>query len=296
MLCMQRTRDPTDEASCHLCRVSEAMAPLLCFAPQNRPQVRQFHARHLAQTVCCGTPRLRSPSSNVRLILDRVDFTCKKCREKTTSNTTTTSTTSTPYASPYAAPILKPNPSILTSNEAKDTSKMTASYICEAEGCKTPIFHNPSDTRPLCKLHQIKEMYQISKQALPKPIAVSKPFRKDRLYPVKPDDKAHMNPSLKRKRSTTKRNMASEDSTFALDPRRPILSPPRGITRKVTSATTSPLKPTPMRTSQQRGKLLNSVAEIGKPNGPELDPNVSQVSPSMTESQISPEMPISDSR
>jgi hypothetical protein len=36
-----------------------------------------------------------------------------------------------------------------------------------------------------------------------------------------------------------------------------------------------PLKPTPTRTLQQRGKLLTSLATIGSSNSHELDPNIS---------------------
>jgi hypothetical protein len=81
--------------------------------------------------------------------------------EKATTSATA-STTPAPYTSPYAVPNSKFNSSVSIWNEARDASKMTASYICEVEGCQNPIFHNPSDVRPLCKMHSIQEKFQIS--------------------------------------------------------------------------------------------------------------------------------------
>ena len=218
--------------------------------------------------------RFRSRSENVLLILDSGDFICKKCIEKTTTSTTATPTA---YTSPYAVPNSKHSPSISISNEARDASKMTASYICEAEGCDKPIYHNPSDVRPLCKMHSIRERFKNSsiRKERTRPISVSKPFRKDKIYALPANDKPFVNPSLKRKRTTprTSKNFASEDGTFASDTGRPISSPPKGVIRKVTSTTTLPLEPTPIRTLQQRGKLHNSLATIGGSNSHELDPS-----------------------
>jgi hypothetical protein len=156
---------------------------------------------------------------------------------------------------------------------------MTASYICEAEGCENPIYHNPSDVRPLCKMHSIRERFKNSsiRKERTRPISVSKPFRKDKIYALPANDKPFVNPSLKRKRTTprTSKNFASEDGTFASDAGRPVSSSPKGVIRKVTSTATLPLKPTPTRTLQQRGKLLNSLATIGSSNSHELDPNIS---------------------
>jgi len=156
---------------------------------------------------------------------------------------------------------------------------MTASYICEAEGCENPIYHNPSDVRPLCKMHSIRERFEnssIRKERI-RPISVSKPFRKDKIYALPANDKPFVNPSLKRKHTTprTSKNFASEDGTFASDAGRPVSSSPKGAIRKVTSTATLPLKPTPTRTLQQRGKMLNSLTTIGSSNSHELDPNIS---------------------
>jgi hypothetical protein len=127
-------------------------------------------------------------------------------------------------------------------------------------------------------MHSIEKRFKNStiRKEQTRPITVSKPFRKDKMYPLPANDKPFVNPSLKRKRTTprTSRNFASEDSTFASDARRPVSSPP-GVIRKVTSTATLPLKPTPTRTLQQRGKLLNSLATIGSSNSHELDPNIS---------------------
>jgi hypothetical protein len=154
---------------------------------------------------------------------------------------------------------------------------MTASYICEAEGCDQPLFHNASDARPLCKMHSIRERFTKStiRKEQTRPISVSKPFRKDKMYPLPANDKPFVNPNLKRKRSTprTSKNFASEDGAFAADAGRPVSSSPKGVIRKVTSTATLPLKPTPTRTLQQRGKLLNSLATIGGSNSHELSSN-----------------------
>jgi len=97
-----------------------------------------------------------------------------------------------PYNSPYAPS----NPTPNAHSESPKESKKMAGIRCEIPGCNAPIFYLPSNTRPLCTKHKAEQRNASAKNLAPKPAPASRPFKKDKLYPVKPDDKQF----LKRKR------------------------------------------------------------------------------------------------
>jgi hypothetical protein len=166
---------------------------------------------------------------------------------------------------------------------------------CEVHGCTNFIFSIQSgSSHPLCTKHRIEQQNASAKAAAPKPAApVPRAFQKEKLYPVKPDDK----PFLKRKRPIAKRpNSASHQdmgqeshtmftfqppgkaSDFAFKAPEPIRNPP------------TPTRPSPRssfkRTPEQKGgqaSLAKSPAEIEQAVD---DLNRSLGSASMAESPI----------
>ncbi|KAH8596530.1 hypothetical protein B0O99DRAFT_686045 [Bisporella sp. PMI_857] len=75
---------------------------------------------------------------------------------------------------------------------------------CEIAGCKTTVFGTPSSGthRSLCKIHQIQDRHNIAKiQKRTLPILEPRPFRKDKLYPVRlTDEDGDMELKARRKR------------------------------------------------------------------------------------------------
>jgi hypothetical protein len=73
---------------------------------------------------------------------------------------------------------------------------------CTVPGC-TNFFFSIQSGSPLCTKHRIEQQNALAKAAAPKPAApVSRPFQKEKLYTMKPEDKQ----LAKRKRQTTKRS------------------------------------------------------------------------------------------
>jgi len=103
-----------------------------------------------------------------------------------------------------------PSPS-LTSESSKESNNMKARYACEAPGCTQFFFHKPSKSKILCAIHEVEDRFNKSKAKLmaSKTPSAPKPFRKAKLYPVKPDE--GMKPLKRKRASTGKRGTTSND-------------------------------------------------------------------------------------
>jgi hypothetical protein len=156
----------------------------------------------------------------------------------------------------------------------------------------------PSNARPLCIKHKQEQRHASAKAAPPKPAPVSRPFRKDKIYPVKPDDKQF----LKRKRPIAKSTdsynglvydslspftfQATPDSRseFTLKPSHTLRSPPVPAVLSPGSAS--------KKTPELRRRQFQFVASAAKSHE-EIDQSVDDLnrflgSASMAESPIEP--------
>jgi len=103
-----------------------------------------------------------------------------------------------------------PNPN---SESLEEPNKITARYVCQKQGCSAPIFQTGSNAQVLCKRHEMEEKHRSAttqKQGGFRVSTVSKPFKKKKLYPVKPDEDMKM---AKRKRSSSGKRNVSHDGT-----------------------------------------------------------------------------------
>jgi hypothetical protein len=231
-------------------------------------------------------------------------WTCKHCKDKqenkkkiaaafSTSQSSTKFSTP-PYNSPYT--LSHPAPKSVVSEPAKESPKIQGMKLgiqCEVDSCTTFLFTLPSGSRALCPKHRIEERHASAKAAPPKPAPAPRSFNKDKLYPVKPDDK----PFLKRKRPVAKRSsggshqdMCQEQSMFTFQPParseftfkapEPVRSPP------------TPTRPSPRsafkRTPEQNGRQTNKLKSPGEVETAVDDLNRSLSSASMAESPIEP--------
>jgi hypothetical protein len=93
---------------------------------------------------------------------------------------------------------------------AKETSHMTALYICEALNCDVPLFTN---TSRVCKKHEMENKHRIAsarKAGPPIKLLPRQTIDKPKLYPINPDQDMKEYPSIWRKR---KREMPTKQST-----------------------------------------------------------------------------------
>lgn len=208
------------------------------------------------------------------------DWNCRHCIDKMNSSSRPSPTAigSTSNSLPL------PN---LASESSKELNKMTSTYPCEVPGCTAFLFHKPATPRVICKIHATLDRY---KSSMAKPVtsrtSAPKPFRKDKLYPVKLDEGMKM---LKRKRALVgKRAPTSTDQDFdtsqiavemprQLEIRNPVISGP------------IPAKMTPRRNPQERTRLSAVTALTGSDKSPNEDDIAHSLgSASMAESPIEP--------
>jgi hypothetical protein len=165
---------------------------------------------------------------------------------------------------------------------------------CEVAGCTNFLIFVQSGFRPLCTKHKIEQQSASAKAAAPKPAApVSRSFNKDKLYPIKPDDK----PFLKRKRPAAKRSSSGghqeigqesltmftfqpQEKEFTFKAPEPVRNPP------------TPSRPSPRsafrRTPEQKRKQATMTKSPAEFEQAVDDLNRSLGSASMAESPIEP--------
>ena len=208
------------------------------------------------------------------------DWSCRHCIDKMNASS---------RPSPTAVGSMShslPSPN-LTSESSKEPNKMESSYACEALGCKAFLFHKPSTPRVLCPIHAAVDRY---KNSMAKPVAsktsAPKPFRKDKLYPVKLDEGMK---TLKRKRASTGRR-ATTSTDQDVDPAQTGVEMPQQLEmRSPVISGTSPAKMTPRKTPQERTRLSALTASTGSDKSPNEDEIAHSLgSASMAESPIEP--------
>jgi len=159
------------------------------------------------------------------------------------------------------------------------------------ELCGSFILHVPANTRPLCTIHKAAQQNASAKAMAPKPAHVPRPFRKEKIYPVKPDDK----PLLKRKRPVAKTTTSHEfvqdtQATFMFSASKTYTE----FTFKTPEAQSPPAPAVPSprdirkRTQEERGRLFQALASGTKTPEDIEDLNLSLGSASMAESPIEP--------
>jgi hypothetical protein len=166
-----------------------------------------------------------------------------------------------------------------SSTTPKEPERKNSGYACEIAGCKTVMYQKKATGRNLCKPHEVQERHKIA-SAMPavKTAPSSKPFKKSKLYPVKPEDRQ----LLKRKRNSVSRRSISDDTGPSLFERSPQKI--RSISRSVPDVPST--KSTPKRTLRERGAVLNFLASKTNHGDQEDDFNHSLGSASMVESPI----------
>lgn len=182
--------------------------------------------------------------------------------------------------SPSAASLGYVNPvPTFSSTTPKEPERKNSGYACEIAGCKTVMYQKKVTGRNLCKHHEVQERHKIA-SAMPavKTAPSSKPFKKSKLYPVKPEDRQ----LLKRKRNPVSQKSISDDNGPSLLERSPQKIGP--ISRSVPDVPFT--KTTPKRTPQKRGAVLNLLASKTNHGDQEGDFNHSLGSAGMVESPI----------
>lgn len=198
------------------------------------------------------------------------------------------------YSSPYA----RSDPTPTAPSESPKESTKMPTIRCEIAGCNNIILYVASNTRPLCIKHKQEQRHAIAKAAPPKPASVSRPFRKDKIYPVRPDDKQ----LLKRKRPAAKsaNNASYQDShspfafqaapdarsEFTFQSPQTLRSPPVAAAPSPTPRSAS------KRTPEQKGRQFQFFASAAK-SSEEIEQSVDDLnrslgSASMAESPIEP--------
>jgi len=174
-----------------------------------------------------------------------------------------------------------------SSTTPKEPERKNSGYKCEIAGCKTVMYQKKATGRNLCKHHEVQERHKIA-SAMPvvKTAPSSKPFKKSKLYPVKPEDRQ----LLKRKRNPVSQRSISDDNGLSLLERSPQKI--RQISRSVPDVPST--KTTPKRTPQKRG-VLNLLVPKTNHGDQEGDFNHSLGSASIVESPIDTGSPNFDS-
>jgi hypothetical protein len=84
---------------------------------------------------------------------------------------------------------------------SKEPDRMATQNTCQRQDCSVPVYQNGSHSNRLCKRHEVEEKHRNATAQKPgsgfKVSSVPKPFKKKKLYPVKPDEDMK---TLKRKR------------------------------------------------------------------------------------------------
>jgi hypothetical protein len=242
------------------------------------------------------------------LTVYRAPYTCTRCKKDQaqiakknlgaafgeSQNSTKFSTYTSPYARSHPA-----YPSSVTSEPAKDSTKITGmkpGVQCPFPGCINFVFSIQSGSHALCTKHRIEQQNALAKAAAPKPAApVSRAFQKEKLYPMKPEDKQH----LKRKRQTTKRSSNGSHQDMDQEAHTMFTFQASGKASNVGSKTpelvrilSTPTRPSPRSAIRKTLELKERQANITKsPEEVEKavdDLNRSLGSASMAESPIDP--------
>ena len=225
---------------------------------------------------------------SLSLTVYRAPYTCTRCKKKDqaqiakknlgsafgdSQNSTKFSTYTSPYAHSHPA-----YSSSVTSEPAKDSPKiagMKPGIQCPVPGCSNFFFSIQSGSPALCTKHRIEQQNALARAAAPKPAApVSRAFQKEKLYPMKPEDKQH----LKRKRQTTKRSSNGSHQDMDQEPHTMFTFQPSGKSSNVAFKTpelirkpSTPTRPSPRsalrKTVEQREKqasMSKSPEEVEK--------------------------------
>ncbi len=214
----------------------------------------------------------------------RAPYTCTRCKKKDqaqtakkklgsafedSQNSTKFPTYSSPYAHSHPA-----YPSSVTSDPAKESPKITGmkpGLKCTIPGCTNFFFSIQSGSPALCTKHRIEQQNALAKAAAPKPAApVSRAFQKEKLYPMKPEDKQH----LKRKRQTTKPSSNGSHQDMDQEPHTMFMFQPSGKppnaafkTPELLPKPSTPTRPSPR--SALRTTLEQKEKQAGITKSPE---------------------------